>query len=317
MASAMPVLPLVGSTMTDSPGVMTPRCLGVVDHAPADTVLDRAAGVAGLELDGHAAGQPSPRRFRKTIGVSPIVSSTARRDFRHDCLHAGRAVPVCHAIRIFRTRLVAITHYCHALTAHYDWHAAGAGAQLAANRVRLGTSQSRQPFREERVPVNPWFWAWVSLVVVFALGEAVTGGLLDPAVGGRCRCRRLARRAQTAGLVAVDRVPRHIVCPDGARAAAHRPSARLAEGRPRRWDRPSRCSGIASAVSLAVIRRRVADHTSDSEGDSLVAQRLDRVELRGPPRRVVAEHDADGRRDADRKQHRERADGGLVSGERS
>jgi membrane protein implicated in regulation of membrane protease activity len=25
--------------------------------------------------------------------------------------------------------------------------------------------------------VNPWFWAWISLVVVFALGEAVTGGL--------------------------------------------------------------------------------------------------------------------------------------------
>jgi membrane protein implicated in regulation of membrane protease activity len=26
--------------------------------------------------------------------------------------------------------------------------------------------------------VNPWFWAWISLVVVFALGETVTGGLL-------------------------------------------------------------------------------------------------------------------------------------------
>jgi membrane protein implicated in regulation of membrane protease activity len=26
--------------------------------------------------------------------------------------------------------------------------------------------------------VNPWFWAWITLVVVFALGEAVTGGLL-------------------------------------------------------------------------------------------------------------------------------------------
>jgi membrane protein implicated in regulation of membrane protease activity len=26
--------------------------------------------------------------------------------------------------------------------------------------------------------VNPWFWAWITLVVVFALSEAVTGGLL-------------------------------------------------------------------------------------------------------------------------------------------
>jgi membrane protein implicated in regulation of membrane protease activity len=26
--------------------------------------------------------------------------------------------------------------------------------------------------------VNPWFWGWVSLVVVFALGEAFSGGLL-------------------------------------------------------------------------------------------------------------------------------------------
>ncbi|MEI7814084.1 MAG: hypothetical protein WCJ13_04755 [Coriobacteriia bacterium] len=26
--------------------------------------------------------------------------------------------------------------------------------------------------------MNPWFWSWIALVVVFALGEAVTGGLL-------------------------------------------------------------------------------------------------------------------------------------------
>jgi membrane protein implicated in regulation of membrane protease activity len=26
--------------------------------------------------------------------------------------------------------------------------------------------------------VNPWFWSWLALVVVFALGEAITGGLL-------------------------------------------------------------------------------------------------------------------------------------------
>ena len=26
--------------------------------------------------------------------------------------------------------------------------------------------------------MNPWFWGWMSLVVVFALGEAFTGGLL-------------------------------------------------------------------------------------------------------------------------------------------
>jgi len=26
--------------------------------------------------------------------------------------------------------------------------------------------------------VNLWFWSWLALVVVFALGEALTGGLL-------------------------------------------------------------------------------------------------------------------------------------------
>jgi membrane protein implicated in regulation of membrane protease activity len=26
--------------------------------------------------------------------------------------------------------------------------------------------------------MNPWFWSWILLVVVFALGEAFTGGLL-------------------------------------------------------------------------------------------------------------------------------------------
>ena len=26
--------------------------------------------------------------------------------------------------------------------------------------------------------MNVWFWSWLALVVVFALGEAVTGGLL-------------------------------------------------------------------------------------------------------------------------------------------
>ncbi len=26
--------------------------------------------------------------------------------------------------------------------------------------------------------MNPWFWSWISLVVVFALAEAFTGGLL-------------------------------------------------------------------------------------------------------------------------------------------
>jgi len=31
---------------------------------------------------------------------------------------------------------------------------------------------------KELAAVNPWFWAWVALTVVFALGETVTGGLL-------------------------------------------------------------------------------------------------------------------------------------------
>ena len=26
--------------------------------------------------------------------------------------------------------------------------------------------------------MDPWFWSWLALTVIFALGEAVTGGLL-------------------------------------------------------------------------------------------------------------------------------------------
>ena len=72
MASAMPVLPLVGSTIVVSPGLMRPASLGRVDHREADAVLDAAAGVEGLELadDGRAGPLGDARSF--TSGVPPI-----------------------------------------------------------------------------------------------------------------------------------------------------------------------------------------------------------------------------------------------------
>jgi hypothetical protein len=51
----MPVLPEVGS-ISVSPGLMRPL-LGVQDHADADAVLDRAAGVQELALAEQFAGQ--------------------------------------------------------------------------------------------------------------------------------------------------------------------------------------------------------------------------------------------------------------------
>jgi succinate dehydrogenase/fumarate reductase cytochrome b subunit len=47
------------------------------------------------------------------------------------------------------------------------WSAGGRIATLVASAIE----------RKLAALVNPWFWSWIALVVVFALGETVTGGL--------------------------------------------------------------------------------------------------------------------------------------------
>ena len=69
----MPVLPLVGS-ISVSPGLMRPGLLGLLDHALADAVLDRAAGVQELALGEDLAAGLRPMLRRRTIGVLPIAS---------------------------------------------------------------------------------------------------------------------------------------------------------------------------------------------------------------------------------------------------
>ena len=53
----MPVLPLVGSISTVSPGLMRPGLLGVVDHGEADAVFHARSGVLALELGHHGSWQ--------------------------------------------------------------------------------------------------------------------------------------------------------------------------------------------------------------------------------------------------------------------
>ena len=83
----MPVLPLVGSTMTDLPRSDDAALLGVVDHAPADAVLDRAAGIARLELDGDRAGQTLAETVEEDDRCVADGGVNRGCDVRHDCLH--------------------------------------------------------------------------------------------------------------------------------------------------------------------------------------------------------------------------------------
>ena len=55
----MPVLPDVASTIVVRPGSMQPVALGGLDHRDADAVLDRPAGVEGLELAVQLDVEPS------------------------------------------------------------------------------------------------------------------------------------------------------------------------------------------------------------------------------------------------------------------
>jgi hypothetical protein len=74
IASAMPVLPEVGSMMTVF-GLSSAASLGVLDHRQPDAVLDAAAGIGPFQLhpDFDACDRQNNRLMR-TWGVLPIVS---------------------------------------------------------------------------------------------------------------------------------------------------------------------------------------------------------------------------------------------------
>ena len=74
MARAMPVLPLVGSTMMVS-GLDQAAFLGGIDHGDADAVLDAVSRVVEFQLGDHSPA-PSVSGCRRTSGVLPINSVT-------------------------------------------------------------------------------------------------------------------------------------------------------------------------------------------------------------------------------------------------
>jgi len=68
-ASAMPVLPLVGSTIS-LPGQAS-RFGGIVDHGHTDAILYRVRRIAAFDLGQKVAFAPSTMRFNLTSGVLP------------------------------------------------------------------------------------------------------------------------------------------------------------------------------------------------------------------------------------------------------
>ena len=79
-ASAMPVLPLVGS-MISLPGTSMPPLLGVPYHRRADAALDRVRGVAPLDLGENRRRQPLASLLILTSGVLPMDSELSAYQF--------------------------------------------------------------------------------------------------------------------------------------------------------------------------------------------------------------------------------------------
>lgn len=74
MASPIPVLPLVGSTKMDLPGVMSPRFSASVIMLNAIRSLTELAGLDDSSLQTISATQPSLTLLSLTIGVLPMRS---------------------------------------------------------------------------------------------------------------------------------------------------------------------------------------------------------------------------------------------------
>src|SRR5574340_1265245 len=82
----MPVLPEVGSTSTEWPGSMSRSAsASSIMYLPMRSFTE-PPGLRDSSLTATDADRPAPRRFRRTMGVEPIVSSMA-------VLIAGMAPP--------------------------------------------------------------------------------------------------------------------------------------------------------------------------------------------------------------------------------
>ena len=87
IASPTPVLPEVHST-TMPPGSRSPRALEILDHLPADTVLDAAARVDVLELRedgrrvvGNDALEPRERRVADEVEDGRVLARHCRKAY--------------------------------------------------------------------------------------------------------------------------------------------------------------------------------------------------------------------------------------------
>ena len=86
------MLPAVPSTRV-SPGLMSPRLLGGLDHRQADAVLDGAAGVLRFELEVQLA-----QAGVEALGLDDRRLADQFEDGRVDG-HADRAVPEAADVR--------------------------------------------------------------------------------------------------------------------------------------------------------------------------------------------------------------------------
>jgi len=75
IARAMPVLPLVGSTITDLPGSISPSASAASIIATPIRSLTEPPGLSCSSLTQISPGSPSPSRARATIGVSPTTAA--------------------------------------------------------------------------------------------------------------------------------------------------------------------------------------------------------------------------------------------------
>ena len=77
IASAMPVFPEVGSTITVRPGSIRPSASAASIIATPIRSLIEPPGLNHSSLPTSSAPRPAPIRFRATIGVSPTTADAS------------------------------------------------------------------------------------------------------------------------------------------------------------------------------------------------------------------------------------------------
>ena len=136
-------------------------------------------------------------------------------------------------------------------------------AAKAPNGLRWSRASTPDvPRKGASAAVNPWFWAWITLVVVFALGEARHRRAAHPAVGvRRCRRGRCSRRSacrsgwQWIAFIAVS----FVLTVLAQRLIIRRDE--VAEGRPRSGP-PLESSAYRFDGAPRIVRQRPVDHTA-------------------------------------------------------